>query len=154
MSQQIYIDTEFTGFSDPKLISIGLVAETRQEFYAEVKFNIEECSEFVRETVIPLLNKKEKLSLGDLRANLTAWIETVRESGSVRLCFDSDYDRKMLESVFKNDFPNGIVFQRIPASFVNQLKQYEFHVVNKQPEHHALCDARALKYAVREDRWK
>lgn len=149
MSQQIYIDTEFTGFSDPKLISIGLVAETGQEFYGEVKFEFDECSEFVRETVIPLLDQNEKLSLEELQTRLAAWIEKVRVSGPVKLCFDSDYDRKMLESVFKNDFPHGVVLQRVSVSFINQLRQYEFHKANNQPEHHALCDARALKYAIR-----
>ncbi|WP_323139981.1 3'-5' exoribonuclease domain-containing protein [Massilia phyllosphaerae] len=149
MSQKIYIDTEFTGFSDPKLISIGLVAETGQEFYAEVKFDFDECSEFVRETVIPLLGQNEKFSLEELQPRLAAWIEKVRVPGPMMLCFDSDYDRKMLECVFKNDFPNGVVLQRIPVSFINQLRQYEFHILNKQPEHHALCDARALKYAIR-----
>jgi len=34
--QLIFIDTEFTNFSNPQLISIGLAASTGEEFYAEV----------------------------------------------------------------------------------------------------------------------
>jgi hypothetical protein len=36
MPFKVFIDTEFTDFNDPHLISIGLVAESGEEFYAEV----------------------------------------------------------------------------------------------------------------------
>jgi hypothetical protein len=36
MPLKVFIDTEFTDFIDPYLISIGLVAATGDEFYAEV----------------------------------------------------------------------------------------------------------------------
>ena len=51
----IFIDTEFTDFFDPKLISIGMVADSGEEFYAEVLFPDAACSAFAREAVIPLL---------------------------------------------------------------------------------------------------
>lgn len=54
---QIYTDTEFTDFIDPMLISIGMVADSGEEFYAEVPFSDAACSAFVREAVIPLLNQ-------------------------------------------------------------------------------------------------
>lgn len=53
----VFIDTEFTDFVNPQLISIGMVADSGEEFYAEVPFSDDRCSEFVRETVIPLLNQ-------------------------------------------------------------------------------------------------
>lgn len=37
MTIKIFIDTEFTDFVDLKLISIRMVAETGEEFYAEVR---------------------------------------------------------------------------------------------------------------------
>jgi len=149
LSQQIFLDTEFSDFEDPQLISIGLVTSTGDEFYAEVEFDLEACSDFVRRTVVPLLTQAENLSLAELKTSLSMWIEEVREPGPTLLCYDSEYDRKMLDSIFENDFPSGIVFRNLGACYVNRLKQYEYHVKNKQAEHHALHDARALKYAFR-----
>jgi hypothetical protein len=49
----VFLDTEFTGFLDPKLISIGMIAGTGEEFYAEVPFPDSSCSTFVQKTTIP-----------------------------------------------------------------------------------------------------
>lgn len=52
----VFIDTEFTNFVRPDLISIGLVAEYGREFYAErTDYRSGECSSFVRETVLVVL---------------------------------------------------------------------------------------------------
>jgi len=40
MATKIFIDTEFTDFIDPQLISIGLVSEFGEEFYAEVPYEL------------------------------------------------------------------------------------------------------------------
>lgn len=149
MTKQLFIDTEFTGFKDPKLISIGIVAQTGQEFYAEVEYSVDECSDFVRAVVLPLLSRNKIYSLAELKDELAAWIEMVRQGRPILICYDSEYDRQMLSQIFGNDTPNGIVFRNLGASYVNQLKVYEWHVKNAQAEHHALHDARALKYAFR-----
>ena len=150
MSEQIlFIDTEFTGFKDPKLISIGVAATSGEEFYAEVEYSISECSDFVRATVLPLLNRDKIWSLAELKGALGAWIEAVRRNAPIIICFDSDYDREMLYQIFGPDAPNGVVFRRLGASYINKLKMHDWHLKNKQVEHHALHDARALKYAFR-----
>jgi len=149
ISQYLFVDTEFTGFEDPKLISIGIVAQSGEEFYAEVEHVVDECSDFVRATVLPLLNQNKVYSLTELKDTLSSWIDTVRQEGPILICFDSEYDRTMLNQIFENDTPNEIVFRNLGASHVNRLKTYEWHVNNKEPEHHAMHDARALKYAFR-----
>lgn len=149
VTQNIFIDTEFTGFENPQLISIGLIARDGEEFYAEVEYDLGTCSDFVKKYVIPLLSQNEKWSLERLKVQLAKWIEVVREDGRVLLCYDSEYDRKMLESIFKGDFPNGVLFRNLGSNYVNKIKQYEYHVKTNQVEHHALHDARALKYAFR-----
>ena len=54
----IFLDTEFTKFSYPDLISLALVAEDGREFYAErTDYRQNECSAFVQETVLPLLGR-------------------------------------------------------------------------------------------------
>jgi len=150
MSQQnIFVDTEFTDFKDPKLISIGIAAQTGEEFYAEVEYSIADCSDFVRATVLPLLSQNKTLPLHELKGVLSVWIDTVRQGEPIVMCYDSEYDREMLYQIFGSDTPNGIVFRNLGSSYVNKLKIYEWHIKTKQAAHHALHDARALKYAFR-----
>lgn len=145
----LFLDTEFTGFKDPKLISIGIAGIGGEEFYAEVEYSLEECSDFVRSTVLPLLTQEKKLTLGELRSQLLEWIETVRASGPVLICFDSEYDRQMVEQIFKTKIPPLTVLRCLGARDINKLKMYEWYVKHNQVEHYALHDARALKYAFR-----
>ena len=150
MSQQIiFVDTEFTDFKDPKLISIGIAAQTGEEFYAEVECSIADCSDFVRATVLPLLNRNKAWPLQELKDALSAWIDTVRQEGPIVICYDSEYDREILYQIFAGDTPTGIVFRNLGSSYVNKLKIYEWHIKTRQAAHHALHDARALKYAFR-----
>lgn len=45
----VFLDTEFTAFVRPDLISIALVAEDGREFYAErTDYYREDCSDFVK----------------------------------------------------------------------------------------------------------
>ena len=55
--QLIFLDTEFTSFESPELISIGLAASSGEDFYAEVPFAVASASPFVCDVVIPLLDK-------------------------------------------------------------------------------------------------
>jgi hypothetical protein len=149
MPQQIFVDTEFTNFESPKLISIGLVALSGEEFYAEAEYNQYECSKFVQEYVIPLLSEESKYSLHDIRERLLRWIELVRNEEVLLICYDSEYDRKMLEKIFEFQKPEAVLLRNLGPCYIDASKCYEFHAMNKQPEHHALHDARALRYAFR-----
>lgn len=52
----LFLDTEFTDFTNPELISIGLVAEDGREFYAECsEFDRATCNAFVNTKVLPRL---------------------------------------------------------------------------------------------------
>ena len=56
----IFLDTEFTKFSYPDLISLALVAEDGREFYAErTDYRQNECSAFVQETVLGPLQETD-----------------------------------------------------------------------------------------------
>lgn len=52
-SLKVFIDTEFTSFFQTRLISLGIVAASGEEFYVEIPFLDNECSDFVREVVVP-----------------------------------------------------------------------------------------------------
>lgn len=76
----IFFDTEFTGLTDnPKIISIGLVAENGSEFYAELSdtYHDDDLSDFTREHIIPLLmGGKFTTTQSELKARLKTWIES------------------------------------------------------------------------------
>lgn len=151
MSEQlVFIDTEFTCFSDPQLISIGLAASTGEEFYAEVPYSFGQCSEFVREVVIPLLGKDIAYPYDELHTHLRNWFTVVKASEELTVCHDSEFDRTLFLQIFDNRPPHFIRFRDVSERHINELLRYEFHVKNKLPEHHALHDARALRYAFRE----
>ena len=61
---KIYFDTEFTGLhKDTTLISIGLIAENGQEFYAEFDdYDESQCDDWIKENVIAnLIHDKPEL---------------------------------------------------------------------------------------------
>lgn len=151
MSEQlVFIDTEFTCFSDPQLISIGLAASTGEEFYAEVPYSFGSCSEFVREVVVPLLGKEVAYPYDELHSLLRNWFTVVKAAESITICYDSECDRTLFLQVFDNRPPHFIRFRDVGERNINELLRYEFHVKNNLPEHHALYDALALRYAFRE----
>lgn len=153
---KVFIDTEFTDFLDPMLISLGLVAETGEECYIEVPFSDKGCSDFVREAVIPLLDRSKEAycSRPDLRRRILAWLEIVRlRDQSVEVCFDYQTDWDLLADAMDEVIPPWIRPRNVNSE-VSELMLYDFWTQAKKnksgdQEHHALSDARALAYAFR-----
>lgn len=150
-SQLIFLDTEFTSFHAPELISIGLAASTGEEFYAEVPFMWSSCSPFVHDVVIPLLDTdaSQQCVAGLLYKLIADWLAIVRIDSEVTICFDSSYDEELFRAIFDGFPPRFVNFRNIDGC-INELLRHEFHVKNRLPEHHALNDARAMRYAFRE----
>lgn len=151
MTLKIFIDTEFTNFIDTGLISIGLAAESGEEFYAEVPYADQECSEFVRAAVIPLLDcGPSACSIDELRDKLITWLHLVRRSGEdMEICFDYETDWALFCDVLSDVIPSWCQPRRVGRN-INELLRYEFHKKNDLPEHHALNDALAMRYAFRD----
>jgi len=152
MPLKVFIDTEFTDFVDPHLISLGMAAESGEEFYAEVPYPDEGCSEFVRETVIPLLGKlpNSACSIDELRGRIIGWLELVRQRDEeVEICCDYQKDWDLFIDALGYRVPSWCRM-RVVACNINELLLYEFHQKNQLPEHHALYDALANRYAFRE----
>lgn len=152
MPLKIFIDTEFTDFLDPHLISLGMAAESGEEFYAEVPYPDNACSAFVRETVIPLLGRlpNSAYTLDDLRIKVIDWLEIVRVQGEeVEICFDFQTDWNLFYDALDYRVPPWCR-PRLVARNINELLRYEFHKRHNLPEHHALYDALANRYAFRE----
>ena len=152
MSFNIFIDTEFTDFLDPQLISIGLVTESGEEFYAELPYEVRECSEFVKAAVLPLLGyaPHAEMTKDDLYVQMTNWLRLVRPKGQeVFICYDYQTDWDLFYDALDGRVPPWCK-RRLVADRINELLRYEYHQKNKLPEHHALNDARANCHAFRE----
>jgi len=148
----IFLDTEFTDFLDPMLISIGMAADSGEEFYAEVPFTDAGCSAFVREAVLPLLNQYPHAycPLTDLGMRITEWLHIVRRSNEdVAICIDYQTDWDLFANALDNRVPPWCTPRHVGRD-INELLRYEYHKKNNLPEHHALFDAQANRYAFRE----
>ena len=147
----LFIDTEFTDLLSPVLISIGIVAQTGPEFYAEVPFVEDECSAFVRQIVLPLLGKEPNAACSkfELRSRILIWIETIRPPGEeVVICADNQVDIDLLCDALDYRLPGWMMF-RLIGHDVDQALINRFFVEAGLPRHHALFDARASRYAYR-----
>jgi hypothetical protein len=149
---KIFIDTEFTDFNNCYLISLGMAAESGEEFYVEVPFPIDACSEFVRQTVVPLLDKipHSYCALEDLFSRIVNWLNIVRHKEEiVEICFDSTTDWELFTKALEYRVPSWCK----PRSISDELKEFlifYYHDKNNLPEHHSLFDAQANRYAFRE----
>lgn len=92
----VFIDTEFTDFLDPDLISLGMAAESGEEFYGEVPYADHKCSQFVREGVLDLLGQIPHAyynSHYELACAVVQWLELVRNKDQVvNICVDAQID--------------------------------------------------------------
>jgi hypothetical protein len=152
MALKIFIDTEFTDFVDPKLISIGLAAESGENFYAEVPFPMRDCSEFVREIVVPMLGNMPhaECSMDELYSRIITWLKLVRSgSEDIDICFDYWTDWDLFRQALGNNVPQWCK-SRLVADRINEILRCDYHEKNRLPEHHALHDAQANRYAFRE----
>ncbi len=78
----VFLDTEFTDFFRPELISLALVSENGREFYAErTDFHPDVCNDFVRESVLPLLGRVPGAACNrlELTERLHEWFEQLPE---------------------------------------------------------------------------
>lgn len=159
---KIFFDTEFShlqGPLDPEpavLISIGCVAEDDQTFYAESSsFEVEHCSEFVVETVLPLLEGDQfSMPYAMIAKQLKNWIESFKND--VSLYSDSPYhDFGYVQHMFDswgwpsnlNKKPEWLVFGHIQGERFENAVEHAFRSFKPTlRRHHALDDAIANKY--------
>ncbi len=149
---KVFLDTEFTDFLDPQLISLGLAADSGEEFYVELPFADSACSALGREAVFPLLgaNPHAACSLDEFRRRVVFWLERIRPPGEiVFICVDYQTDWDLFADALDYRVPEWCRFQHVGRN-INQLLRYEYHKTNGLPEHHALHDACANRYAFRE----
>lgn len=140
----VFFDTEFTDFAeDAKLISIGMVTETGDSFYAELSdtYTAEDCSEFVLEYVLPQLDGgAARMTLKELRSQLYNWLEAI--GGPVTPVMDSPlWDWHWIKFLLQESWLYNLERQPMDISFLHDASDQE----PAENQHHALKDAQALR---------
>lgn len=151
---RIFFDTEFTELGiDPRLISIGLVAEDgERSFYAELSDTYEDrhCSDFVREAVLPHLEGGSvRLDMATLAQRLGPWLEGFGEP--VKLVTDSlSWDWPWIQEIF---YPDGTWPKNVDGKPEVLIQSQAFNVAVENAfagglqRHHSLDDAIANRIA-------
>ncbi|MET3552642.1 hypothetical protein [Burkholderia sp. 567] len=145
---RFFVDTEFTDFEAPQLISLAIVGENGSEFYGEcTDYDAARCSDFVRTVVLPQLGRfrERAMPLDQLRQSLRAWIAGIPTGSKPVLCYDLETDLNLLRFLFDGPLPEGWMLEDIRGQ-IDTRRQAEYFA-RHGGEHHALHDARANAYA-------
>lgn len=166
---RIFVDTEFSDFLEPELLSVALVPEDgSHEFYFEVSdFNRNLCSHFVHETVIPLMDMSAARPVDELRPALHAYLQQFNEAVLV-IDYYGDWEliapvlqglpeklkqARMLEpeldQVIK-DLGVSAFEDRIHLITYGSNRMRDFFQEVDRRQHHALVDARASRHGFME----
>ena len=148
----VFLDTEFTDFAMPELISLGMVGELGEECYIEVPFATARCSDFVRDVVIPQLGKDPHAfcETADLRVRILNWLQIIKRADPIQICYDSEYDWRLFVQALEGRMPDWIEPCWIKSTEINELLLYAYFTEHPdEREHHALTDARANRFAYR-----
>jgi hypothetical protein len=151
---RVFLDTEFTNFRNPRLISVGLAAEDGRVFYCELAqgWEVAHCSSFVLDTVLPLLDSSASLDCEAAGAQMLEWLASL--GGALSVVSDSPTDWRLMAALLAPlaerrvalrpqllDWPGRAMARRYQDLLAQQL--------NTHPRrHHALVDACALRQAV------
>lgn len=131
------------------LISVGLVSEGVEEFYAELDPVPDgDCNEFTRNVVLPQLCKTPGVVMAaeELDAALRAWFEKVRANAElIVVSYDFVGDFVLLKEALHENLPPYIRGDNIRNRLSEDARREYFQKAASQ--HHALVDAKALRYA-------
>ena len=145
----LFLDTEFTDFHNPELISLGLVSECGwMEFYAErTDFDRRQCNAFVRAKVLPKLGQGPCFTAGELAAALRGWLDRVHAldaAGTALVLYDYDADFSLLQNALASDLPAWLEGANI-AGDINHISWAREGLEESPTTHHALHDAKELR---------
>ena len=152
---RLFLDTEFTDFTDPEMISIGIVDENGREFYAEsTSFRREACSEFVVETILPLLGQSNSIvgTQQHIAGQLERWLEQYRDVGAV-ICVDYYTDWYLFQGLLSQLPVRGnfdFITQENIWPNLDGRSILQWWEDTQLPQHHALYDAHANRHGYTE----
>jgi hypothetical protein len=147
---KLFLDTEFTDLiPGNKLISIALVSEDGEFFYAELTdtYELKDCSDFVKLHVLPYLKGgKYRMTRYECALNIGNWIED-RGPDCILALDNISWDRPHLESLLSECWPENLsrsdyfkfVIMDDDANYI--FKEYNLQI------HNAMDDAAAMAIA-------
>ena len=154
----IFLDTEFTDFARPDLISLALVSEDGREFYAELDdYQRDNCNDFVHKTVVPLLGRVPGATCNraELTRRLRVWFDSVPENATIIFDFARDW-LLLSKAMFSHQQQSPPTKFGEPLHLGNSCithplfeQALNFTYTQDWPPHHALADARALMAGYR-----
>ena len=153
----IFLDTEFSALPNsdplvgylpkPKLISLGLVTENGESFYAEsTDFTVRFCSEFVRHNVLPILTgpRLQPLELG---AALNRFLSAQPPNSQIACDYYLDFE--LLLHALNWKLPPNILTDHSNLAWLGDddgaIAASERFFSQGRARHHALADAEALR---------
>lgn len=140
---KLFLDCEFTELSQQaKLISLALVAEDGEEFYVELldSWRLEDCSDFVKEIVIPQLWGGEyAMSIIEARSALLRFLATYDEE----LVVVTDAPAYDWEPFCELAYDDGKWPQHV-RNFPTDATTLTATNDGEELPHHALLDARII----------
>lgn len=160
----VFLDTEFTDFTQVDLISVGMVADDGREFYAErTDYRRDDCNDWVVSNILPLLRKVPGAPCDqpEFTQRLWAWFDALPEPAT--LVFDSGRDWELLVQMLLRDGHNALPANVGEKGYLGDIsRRYGFSddaietneafqtgseqtYTDEWPPHHALADARALR---------
>ena len=148
---RLFLDTEFTKLEPGyKLISIALVDEDENFFYAELNdtYKLEDCSDFVKSYVLPFLKGgKYVMSEHECKLAIANWIED--RNVECILCSDNpSWDFPLLFPLLEPLWPENLdkdqsIPVRVPSHVQEKLViEFDYDI------HNALDDAMVMKKAT------
>lgn len=156
---RIFIDTEFTDFHQPRLISIGLAADSGETWYAELAdgWCEHDCSEFTRKNVLPLLALDEtcRLTRKAAAVAVSEWLVRVSAQRFPVIVFDAQVDWLLLVGLIdEGDREGRGNMAPVPLSWPGSAMAcrctdlLEACLGSHPRRHNALVDVQALREAV------
>ena len=144
---RIFLDTEFTSFEEPYLVSAGLIAGNREIYFEVAGVSPAICSPFVQTTVLPLLSG-HRLRPIEIATKLAEFLAPFGPEVTF-FCDAPRYDIELLMPFL----PVGLQWKCAVPSFHNPKCEQIFDIAKETAfasglrRHHALDDARALATA-------
>ncbi len=147
---KLFLDTEFTDLiPGNKLISVALVNEKEEYFYAELTdtYQLADCSDFVKSFVLPFLRGGEYcMTSYECSLKIGAWIEN--QGHCMLACDNPSWDiphlRRLLEPIWPQNLEKSMIYPiHVPAQIEEDIVlEFNYDI------HNALDDALVMKKAT------
>lgn len=146
-----YLDCEFSGLEAPSiLISLALVSEDGQHIYIELEdgWTVEDCSQWVRQVVLPLLEGRPEVlaTRAEAEDRVRSFLSSLDQP--VTVSFDAAFDETHFLALV-DPLPPGVQLENIREDIDPDILAGYFGGAEHGLRHHALVDAQALAYAHR-----